>query len=102
MNLKKLKQLFATNEQATKEIKSSETPRIFATILGYAGGFMLGWPLGTVLAGGKPNWAIAGIGAGLTAVSIPFGISSNKRLKKAAHTFNVSTHLISSLQIEGT
>lgn len=30
-------------------------------ILSYAGGFMIGWPIGTAIGGGKPAWALAGI-----------------------------------------
>ena len=35
------------------------------------GGFLIGWPLGTALAGGDPNWTLAAIGAGCVAIAIP-------------------------------
>ncbi len=55
---------------------------------GFAGGFLVGWPLGTAVFGGKPNWALAGIGAGLIGVSIPFSSAFNRHAKRAVRIFN--------------
>jgi hypothetical protein len=49
---------------------------------------MVGWPIGTAIAGGEPNWALAGIGAGLIVVSIPFSQKFNKQVKSAVETYN--------------
>ena len=57
-------------------------------ILSYAGGFMIGWPIGTAIGGGKPAWALAGIGGGLVAVAIPLSISSNKKMETAVRQYN--------------
>lgn len=57
-------------------------------ILGYAGGFMIGWPLGTAIGGGEPNWALAGIGAGLVVLSIPLSSSAKKKTIKAIELYN--------------
>ncbi len=59
------------NEQAYKEIKAAQSTYTLAIIVGGVGGFMVGWPLGTALSGGEPNWIFAGIGAGLIVISIP-------------------------------
>ena len=59
------------NEQAYKLIKSAQSTYTWGKcIFSYAGGFMIGYPLGTALGGGEPNWAMANIGAGLKAASI--------------------------------
>lgn len=87
---KELKTLLKTNGVAFAQFKSANTSGAFSTILGYTGGFLIGWPIGTAIAGGKPNWALAGIGAGLTAVSIPLSISAKKKLKSAVSTYNAS------------
>ena len=58
------------------------------TVFGFAGGFLVGWPLGTALGGGEPNWTLAGIGAGLIVVSIPFSTSYTKHAKKAVGIYN--------------
>jgi hypothetical protein len=88
LNVNQLVKAMKPNEQAYKEIKSAQTANTFASIVGVAGGFMLGWPIGTALGGGEPNWAIAGIGAGLIIVYIPLTISFNKKAKQAVETFN--------------
>ncbi|MCH5717486.1 hypothetical protein [Niabella hibiscisoli] len=76
---KQLKTILKTDGEAYKVFQSSKAATTVGTILGYTGGFMMGWSLGTAIGGGKPNWAIGGIGAGLAAVSIPFSISANKK-----------------------
>ncbi len=77
-----------TNEQAYKQIKSAQSTYTMAMILSSAGGFMVGWPLGTAVGGGEPNWTIAGIGAGLIVAAIPISQSFNKKAKQAVDTFN--------------
>lgn len=53
-----------------------------------AAGFLIGWPLGTAIAGGKPNWALAGIGAGLLVVGIPISAASTREAKRAVRIYN--------------
>ncbi len=43
-----------------------------ASILGFAGGVLIGIPVGTALLGGNPEWGLALGGATLIGVSIPF------------------------------
>ena len=78
------------NEQAYKQIKSAQSNKTFADILGVAGGFLIGWPLGTAIGGGDPNWALAGVGAGLVVVSIPIMSKANKWSIAAIETYNRS------------
>jgi len=77
-----------SNQQAYKEFKSAQSTNTFAEILGYAGGFMVGWPLGTALGGGKPNWTMAGIGVGILAVGIPLSIHADTQLNEAVKKYN--------------
>lgn len=76
------------NNEAYKQIKSARSAYTMASILSYAGGFLVGWPLGTAIGGGEPNWTLAGIGAGLIVVSIPIAQSFNKKAKQAVDTYN--------------
>ncbi|MEZ5070469.1 MAG: hypothetical protein R2751_05755 [Bacteroidales bacterium] len=76
------------NEQAYQEIKAAQSTYTMAMICSFAGGFMVGWPIGTALGGGDPNWTLAGIGAGLFVVSIPINQSAMKKTKLAVDTFN--------------
>lgn len=76
------------NPEAYKEMKKAKSGFDVATIFGSIGGFLIGWPLGTALAGGDPNWALAGIGAGLVVVAIPFNSSYVKHAKNSVRIYN--------------
>ena len=67
----------------------SESTYTLATIMGGVGGFMVGWPIGTAIGGGEPNWIMAGIGAGLIVVAIPLSQNYNKKAKQAVDTYNI-------------
>lgn len=53
--------------------------RIAANVLAIPGGALIGWTLGGAVAGGDPEWYLAGIGAGLIAIAIPLEIIGKKR-----------------------
>lgn len=57
---------------------------ITGNVLGFMGGGCIGWPLGTAIGGGDPQWAIAGIGAGLIAIGLPLSIIATRRAKHMA------------------
>lgn len=75
LNVNQLVNTMKPNNQAYQQIKSAQSTYTLATIIGGVGGFMVGWPIGTALGGGEPNWTMAGIGAGLFVVSIPISQS---------------------------
>jgi len=76
------------NELAYKEFNKAKSNNTIASIIGGIGGFMIGYPLGTAMGGGKANWTMAGIGAGLVLVSIPITNNYKKQAKNAIDTFN--------------
>lgn len=88
LNVNQLVNTMKPNIQAYQQIKSAQSTYTLATIIGGVGGFMVGWPIGTALGGGEPNWTMAGIGAGLIVVSIPISQSFNKKAKQAVETYN--------------
>ncbi len=88
INMSQLVETMQPNEQAYKEIKKARSTYIISTIIGGAGGFMIGWPIGTALAGGDPEWIMAGIGAGLYVISIPITQKYNKQAKSAVGIYN--------------
>ncbi len=92
LTVNQLTQALQVNQQAYTQIKKAKTSLTMATILGGVGGFMVGWPIGTAIAGGEANWAMAGIGAGIIAVSIPISSSFNRQAKNAVATFNGDLH----------
>ncbi len=77
-----------SNEIAYLAFKRAKANYGIANVFGFAGGFMIGWTLGTAIGGGEPNWTVAGVGGGLLLVSIPLFSNANKRAKLAVNTFN--------------
>lgn len=59
-----------------------------AGVFGLAGGFLIGWPLGSLVGGRDPNWALVGIGAGLIAIGIPFSGSAVRHAKESVRIYN--------------
>jgi len=88
LSMRELVQIMQPNEQASKYIHSAQSNTTLATIIGAIGGALIGWPVGTALGGGDPNWTLAGVGAGLVVVSIPFSSKANKQAKLAVGEFN--------------
>ncbi|MEM6643851.1 MAG: hypothetical protein AAF616_12800 [Bacteroidota bacterium] len=82
--------LMKPNLEAFELAKQAKSSYNTATVLGFVGGFMIGWPLGSALGGGDPNWALAGIGAGIVVIAIPIQASGAKKMKKATDLYNKS------------
>lgn len=77
-----------TNEESADLIKKAKSQNTFASILGGAGGALIGFPIGTAIGGGEANWVVAGVGAGILAVAIPLSASANKKTKQAVEIYN--------------
>ena len=92
LKLNQLAYKMKSNDQAFKQIQSAQGTYGLAAVIGGVGGFMVGWPIGTAIGGGDPNWTLAGIGAGLIIVSIPITHSFNKKAKQAIDTYNSGLH----------
>lgn len=90
MSMNDLVKTMESNQQAYDFIKKAQSNNTMATIFGGAGGFLVGWPVGTSIGGGDANWTLAGIGAGLIAIGIPFSASTNKNIKLAVELYNSS------------
>lgn len=88
----------SSNEESLRLIKKAKSAGTFATILGYAGGGLIGWPIGTAIGGGKANWGIAGIGAGILAIAFPVASGADKKTKQAVELFNASLNPTSYFQ----
>jgi hypothetical protein len=88
LNMNQLVYAMKSNEQAFSQIKKALSNYTLASIVGFIGGFMVGWPIGTAIGGGEPYWTMAGIGAGLFIVSIPISQKSNNQAKHAVGIYN--------------
>ncbi len=78
------------NPTAYTLMKKAQSNTMLAAVTGGLGGALIGFPIGTAIAGGKANWTLAGIGAGLAAISIPISAKANKNARKAVELYNNS------------
>lgn len=80
------------NPAARQELHKGYRNAWPATLLTFAGGLLISYPMGKQLAGGHPNWLVSGAGAGLLTFSLPFAGARMKREHQAIYVFNSGTH----------
>lgn len=89
LNFGQVVALMEPNAEAYKLIRSARTNNTWSGVLSGIGGFLIGWPVGTAIGGGDPEWAMAAAGAGLVVASIPFTVAANKKSRAAIDTYNL-------------
>jgi outer membrane lipoprotein SlyB len=85
---KQMLEMMSYNEDAFKQMKVAKGSADAANVLGFIGGALIGYPLGTLVGGGKPNWGLAAAGAGVLVVAIPFVSSYNRHAHAAVRIYN--------------
>ena len=107
--LKDMKEIMKENNEALALIQSAKTNQTWALVLGTAGGALVGFPIGTAIGGGDPEWALAGAGAALIVATIPIVKGFNRKTKKAVELYNAGLSTTSyqfqptfNLKINGT
>jgi hypothetical protein len=65
--------------------------RIAGNVLGFVGGFLLGWPIGQKIGGEEsPNWTMAAVGGGILIPGIILDVKGKSKIKNAINTYNSS------------
>ncbi|MFV0378012.1 MAG: hypothetical protein ACK5JD_12015 [Mangrovibacterium sp.] len=90
LTINQVVKLMEPTPEAYQLMKSARANNTWAAVFGAAGGFMIGWPLGAAIAGGDPDWVMAGVGAGLVGISIPFASKSTRQSQQAVDGYNES------------
>ena len=85
---KSLLVITAENPEAYTLMKRAKVNYDWSQVLGVIGGALIGWPLGTALGGGDPNWALAAAGVGVLVISIPLASGFKKNAIKGAEIYN--------------
>ena len=88
LKAKQIKRKLKSNIEASALMKSARSNYIWSSILGGAGGALVGFPVGTAIAGGNVKWELAGAGAVLILVAIPILNNYNKKARKAVELYN--------------
>lgn len=86
--LKDMEAIMKENKKAVALIQSAKTNQTWSLVLGTTGGALVGFPIGTAIGGGEPEWAIAGVGAALIIATIPIVKGFNRKTKKAVALYN--------------
>ena len=76
------------NQPAYDEFKKAKSNYDASQVFGAIGGFMIGWPLGTALGGGNPQWGLAAGGVGVLLLSIPFSNGFTTHARSAIDIYN--------------
>jgi len=89
LTLDKLGNVMQDNPTSMEFFKKAKGTFGIISVLSYAGGFLIGYPLGTLLGGREqPNWTLAVIGCGLIGIAIPITSGADKNLLKAVQVYN--------------
>lgn len=88
LNFREMGKLMKDNATAYATIKSAQANNSAAQVFSFAGGFLIGMPIGTAIVGGEPNWTLAAVGAGLVVVSIPFAVNAKNKTQEAVERYN--------------
>jgi len=83
-----MKFVMRNNPESLQYLKKVQVTSIITFGISFFGGTLIGWPIGAVIYGDKPNWIIGIIGCGVVATTIPLIDSSNRNLKKAVDCYN--------------
>ena len=97
---KQFLKLIEKDDAAKSEMQIAKQNSDVGNLFSFAGGFCIGYPVGKYIAGGKPNWLSAGIGAGLIVISIPFSTAYFKHVKNAVGYYNDGLKRLSSSKID--
>lgn len=76
------------NPETALDIKRAKSNLYPGMVVSYLGGFLIGWPIGTAIGGGEPQWGMALAGAGFIALGIPLSIGYTKHVKNAVNKYN--------------
>jgi hypothetical protein len=88
---KEVLSVMAGNPEAYAAYKKAKSNYDAGQVIGFIGGFMVGYPLGTALGGGDPQWGIAAGGVGLLLLNIPLSTAYKKHAGNAIELYNGQT-----------
>ena len=88
LDFKQILSLMEKDSEEYKLVSSAKSTTSLTNVLGFIGGGLVGWPLGTYLGGGEPNWTLAYLGGAIIVVSIPIVISAGNNLSEGVRLHN--------------
>jgi hypothetical protein len=99
LGLNQVLDIVKENPEAYAELRRAKTNYNAAGVLGFTGVILIVIPVGTVIAGGDPEWGLAAGGAALLLSSIPFTTAFRGHTMQALDSYNAN-HKTSRLTTE--
>lgn len=88
LTMRSLSEAVSSNPESAALMKKARGSYGVANFLALVGGGLIGWPLGTAIAGGDAEWGLAGAGLAIVAIAIPLAVSSGNKAKQAVDLYN--------------
>jgi hypothetical protein len=91
LGLNQVLEIVKENPDAYAELKRAKANYSVSGVLGFSGALLIAIPIGTVVAGGSPEWGLAAGGAALLLASIPFSTSFRGHTMQALDIYNAKS-----------
>ena len=88
LSCQEIKEILKADKEATRYLKSAKLSNDISTALRWAGGFLIGYPIGGLIAGKKVNASMLTVGIGFLIIDIPVSIAVKKNLFKSISVYN--------------
>lgn len=88
LKMRDLLDVTKNNPAAYNYMKKARNKNTVGSIFGGVGGFLIGYTVGTAVAGKDPQWGIAGIGVGLVGAGLLFSADAGKNAKRSVRLYN--------------
>lgn len=85
---KQVSMILQEDPLAAEEFKKARTNYAISGVMGFAGGVLIGLPVGSAIAGGDPEWALAAGGVALILASIPIHKAFQHHAESAINLYN--------------
>jgi len=81
-------QIMEAYPEAYQSMRKAKSNADAASVFGFAGGFLVGWTLGSLISQSEPTWGPGAVGVGLILVGIPFNSAYSKHAGNAVSLYN--------------
>lgn len=90
ISAKQVRTVIEGNEIAYAQFKKGQNNVVLGNVLAFTGGFLVGFQLGSAMAGGEANAGLLLAGGALIGVGIPINTNGMKQIKQSVDTYNNS------------
>lgn len=91
LSFKEVGVMLASSPEAYAEYRKARTSYVVGNLLGFAGGALIGYSVGSALTSSAPHWSVAAVGAGVLLAAVPFNNGFHRRIRQAIGIYNNRT-----------